>query len=292
MSDFGLKFLYETVPGRAILGVLARPGLSAACGRFLDSRMSRRLVPGFVKRNGIDMGDYEPGPFPSFNAFFSRHLKSSDCRPFNMDASALTAPSDGLLTCVTVKGDTVLPVKQSHYTLSALLDDPTLAKEFHGGLCLVYRLCVDNYHRYAFFDGGTCVAKRRIPGRLHTVRPIALRNVPVFTENAREYVVLDTENFGRAIQMEVGALLVGKIANHPLRCAEGHEDDRATRFCRGQEKGLFLYGGSTIIVLLQPGRAEIDPAILAASAAGKETPVRMGQVVGSIKECVKGDGSL
>ena len=269
MADTGLKFLYETVPGRLLLRVLTTPGLSAACGRFLDSPLSRRLVPGFIRRNHIDMADYAPGPFPSFNAFFSRHLREADRRPFAADPSTLAAPCDGLLTCIPIEGETILPVKQSHYDLSTLLDDPALAAEFSGGMCLVYRLCVDNYHRYAFFDGGTCVSTRRIPGRLHTVRPIALRNVPVFTENTREYAVQNTERFGRAIQMEVGALLVGKIANHPI-----------TRFQRGQEKGCFLYGGSTIIVLLQAGRAVIEPPLMEASAAGRETPVRMGQTVG------------
>jgi phosphatidylserine decarboxylase len=231
------------------------------------------------------MTDYEVGPFPSFNAFFCRHLCDANRRPFDPDPAALTAPCDGLLTCVPIEGDTVLPVKQSHYDLTSLLDDPSLAAQFSGGICLVFRLCVDNYHRYAFFDSGRCVAQHRIPGRLHTVRPIALRHVPVFTENAREYAVLDTDGFGLAVQMEVGALLVGKIANHPLVVGADTEQpqyagNRPARFQRGQEKGYFLYGGSTIIVLLREGSAHIDPALLSASTAGKETPVRMGQVIG------------
>ena len=72
MSDSGLRFLYYNSIGRFFLGFLTRPGISRACGRFLDSSLSRRLIKGFIRRNGIDMSDYEEGPFFCFNDFFKR----------------------------------------------------------------------------------------------------------------------------------------------------------------------------------------------------------------------------
>ena len=130
--------------------------------------------------------------------------------------------------------------------------------------------CVQHYHRYFYLDDGWKEDNIFIPGVLHTVRPIALREIPVFTENCREYTLMHTAHFGKVVQVEVGAMLVGKIRNYHRRYS----------FSRGEEKGCFLYGGSTIIVLLQKNRVNIFPDIRKASLEGREVPVRLGQAVG------------
>jgi phosphatidylserine decarboxylase len=110
-----------------------------------------------------------------------------------------------------------------------------------------------------------------IKGRLHTVRPIALEKTPVFKENCREYTVMQTENFGAVTQIEVGALLVGKIKNHHANaCVK-----------RGEEKGMFLYGGSTVILLLEKGAAVMREELFTATEGGEETSVRMGERLGT-----------
>lgn len=142
---------------------------------------------------------------------------------------------------------------------------------------MVFRLCVDHYHRYCYVDSGKKSSNIFIPGRLHTVRPIALRNIPVFTENSREYTAIRSANFGTLIQMEVGAMLVGRIANH---------EEKGSAI-RGKEKGYFQYGGSTIIVLAEPERVQIRKDILQNSEFGEETPVIMGEVIGYVSETRK-----
>nr|WP_027870886.1 phosphatidylserine decarboxylase [[Eubacterium] cellulosolvens] len=267
--SLGLDFLYRTIPGRVLLKILAGRSLSKLAGFFLDSPLSKPLIRPFVQSNGIDLGECENTDFRCFNDCFTRKLKS-ELRPVDMEADHLISPCDGLLSVWPVREDTVLPVKQSKYTISGLLQNKDLAVEFGGGTCLVFRLCVNHYHRYCYPDSGTKGENVFIPGKLHTVRPVALREVPVFTENCREYTILDTDHFGRMAQIEVGAMLVGKILNHhgkwPIR--------------RGQEKGYFLYGGSTIILLLQKNAAVIDPEILEECGKGKEVPVRFGQRIG------------
>jgi phosphatidylserine decarboxylase len=187
-----------------------------------------------------------------------------------MEEFHLAAPCDGLLSVWNIKADTVIPVKQSQYTIQSLLKDETLASEYKDGLCLVFRLCVDNYHRYAYADSGKKGPNIFIPGILHTVRPIALEASPVFTENCREYTVIESPVFGKLVQMEVGAMLVGRIVN-----LEGEGTA-----VRGKEKGFFEYGGSTIIVLLKKDAAVINENILKNSATGIETPVKMGEQIG------------
>ncbi|MCR5222703.1 MAG: phosphatidylserine decarboxylase [Lachnospiraceae bacterium] len=263
-----LPFLYHTWIGRLILSILCKSFVSKLAGRFLDSKASIFLVKPFVRKNHIDLFEFE-SDFHCFNDCFCRKIKPG-LRPFSGEGTDLCAPCDGLLSVYRISDQTVLPVKQSRYTISSLLDNPELADSFTDGSCLVFRLCVNHYHRYAYFDDCTKGKNIGIPGVLHTVRPIALAQYPVFTQNSREYTVMNTKHFKRAVQIEVGALLVGKINN-----LHG-----AGAFRRGEEKGCFLYGGSTIILLLEKGCVNFRSDLAKATGTGEEIPVRMGEVLG------------
>ena len=261
-----LGFLYGTVPGRLCLKVLTARWLSRVCGAFLDSRLSKPLIKAFVGKNQIDLSQFESDGFTCFNDCFCRKIKDG-LRPIPRDPKVLFSPCDGLLSAYRLEEDRVIPVKQSAYTLFSLLGDDALAGRYRDGVCLVFRLCVNHYHRYCYCASGVKGENVFLKGRLHTVRPIALEKSPVFTENCREYTVLETEDFGAITQMEVGAMLVGKIKNH-------HGSGPVTR---GAEKGMFLYGGSTVILLLEKDKVTVAERFFEATAAGKETPVVMGQ---------------
>ena len=264
-----LRFLYGTAPGRGVLKLLTRPGLSRAAGRFLDAPVSRLLIGPFAQKNHIKRSDYLPERYSCFNDFFCRRIRP-ELRPMPADPAVLMAPCDGLLSAYHLTGETVLPVKQSRYTLSELLHGDRAAARFSGGDALVFRLCVDHYHRYCYVDDGYKGENIFLPGMLHTVRPIALQSVPVFARNCREYTVLQTERFGALTQMEVGAMLVGRIVNHhgpgPVR--------------RGEEKGLFQYGGSTVVLLVEKDRLALTGELSDACGTGRELPVKLGQMLG------------
>ena len=142
-------------------------------------------------------------------------------------------------------------------------------------MCLIFRLSPDDYHRYVYPDAGTQEKTVGIPGVLHSVNPIA-GSLGVYRRNARRYTVLHTSHFGDVVQMEVGALLVGRIRNH---C------ETPGSIGKLQEKGYFEYGGSTVILLLQKGAVTVDADILEHSALGIETKVTIGErvAVGSAK---------
>lgn len=261
-----LKFLYETTPGRFILRGLSSVRLSKAVGAFLDSPLSCPLIPLFIKANHIDISECKESLFFSFNDFFTRQLKDG-ARPFDMEPYHFVSPCDGLLSAYRIDKDMVIPVKQSRYSISSLLRNSELASKYEGGTALVFRLCVNHYHRYAYPVTGRKSYNKHIRGVLHTVRPIALRNRPVFTENSREYTLIKSKEFGTVLQMEVGAMLVGKIQNY----------HRAAYVRRGQEKGRFLYGGSTIILLIQKDKVNFSRGLFAATEKGFEVPVKMGE---------------
>lgn len=264
-----LRFLYGTLPGRILLKPLTAPWLSSLSGLILDHPVSRILIPGFVSSNRIRMEEYEDASYHSFNDFFCRKIRP-ELRPVDPDPGHLVSPCDGLLSVYPISSGLVIPVKQSCYTISSLLGNPSLAKRFDGGYCMVFRLCVDHYHRYCYPDHGRRSREVRIPGIYHTVRPAALEAVPVFVQNTREYCLLRTGRFGTILQMEVGAMLVGRICNLPA----------PPTVKRGQEKGFFQYGGSTVILLVQEGRLRIPDELI----RKKEVPVRMGQMIGKAVE--------
>ena len=274
-----LDFLYNTIPGRIMLKPLASRSLSKAVGCMMDRRVSKLFIRPFVKNNNIDISDYDLSGVKSFNTFFYRPIKEGK-RVYCKEDDAFAAPCDGLLKVYKINDDTVLDVKQSSFTIESLLRSKNLAKHYKDGLCLVFRLCVDNYHRYSYVESGVKSCSRFIPGVLHTVRPVALETRPVFIENCREFCLIKTGNIGTVVQMEVGAMLVGKITNNKKGPGEVN---------RGAEKGYFEYGGSTIIVLLQKDKVEMDEKIIEATEKGIETPVKMGEKIGSVIISEKGD---
>ena len=265
-------FLYHTVPGRICLKFLTRPIVSKLAGCFLDTHLSKCLISPFVRKTGIRLQDYETKGIRSFNDFFIRRVRDG-LRPVDFSPDHLIAPCDGLLRVYPIRNDLVMNIKEAPYTVSSLLRSHSLAAKYEGGLCLVFRLCVDHYHRYCYADSGSKSRNIHIKGLLHTVRPAALEALPVFTENSREFTLIRSRHFGTILQMEVGAMLVGKICNH-----HGKGTVR-----RGEEKGYFKYGGSTVILLIQKDLAAIDPVYLAASAEGRETPVKLGQKIGTAR---------
>lgn len=265
----GLRFLYRTAPGRILLKLISRRGLSQLAGRMMDSPLSRALIPPFVRRHGIRFDDYLPSDYRCFNDFFCREIRP-ELRPLPADPALLIAPCDGRLSAFRLEGDTVLSLKRSRYMLDELLGGDPVAARYRDGLCLVFRLCVDDYHRYCYPDDGTQIRSRFLPGVLHTVRPIALEQIPVFFHNCREYSILDTAHFGCVTQLEIGALLVGKIDNRLV----------AGPFARGEEKGLFRYGGSTVLLLLEKDRVQLPEDCFLQSAKGLELRVRQGQPLG------------
>lgn len=261
-----LRFLYRTVPGRIVLRLLIARWVSKLCGAFLNSRLSKPLISKFVRQNGIDLSQFESDNFRCFNDCFCRKIKEGG-RPIPTDPQVLFSPCDGLLSAYRIQGDTVLPVKQSAYTVASLLRNEELAQRYQDGVCLVFRLCVNHYHRYSYPATGIKGDNIFLKGKLHTVRPIALEACPVFVENCREYTVINTEHFGQLVQMEVGAMLVGKIKNH-------HGAGPVTR---GDEKGMFLYGGSTIILLLEKDAVSVKEEFFTTTAKGEETAIQMGE---------------
>lgn len=265
-ESLSLKFLYNTAPGRAVLKVLVDPRVSTPVGKLLDSGLSRVAIEPFKTHNGISLEgiDVPEEGFASFNDFFTR---KREYIVFDGENDHFCSPCDGYLTTFDIDENSTFAIKHTVYSLTDLLKSPKLAKCFKGGKALVFRLTPEHYHRYHFIDDGEIVAQRKIPGVLHTVRPIATEKYPVYIRNSREYSIIKSENFGLIIQMEIGALLIGRICN----------DVTEGKVRRGQEKGRFEFGGSTIVVLTRKDEIELNEKFIGNE---DETPVTVGDCLG------------
>ena len=268
-QDKLLSFLYTNIFGRMLLKPLIQPQVSKLAGRYLSSAHSKWLISKFIERNEIDMDIYEECDYSSFNDFFTRKIKP-DCRPVPEDLDVLISPCDCLATVYPIQENTTFSIKNTEYTLRSLLRSPRLAKRFRGGYAYVLRLTVEDYHRYLYSVSGKQSKNYHIDGTFHTVNPIANDYLPIYKENTREYIVIHSKEFGDVLQMEVGALLVGKISNHK----------QSTVVTRGEEKGFFEYGGSTIVVLTQKGRVTPRSDLLTNSKNGYETKVLQAHPLG------------
>lgn len=262
-----LHFLYDTAPGRVLLKLLTMPWISRMVGRFMDSDLSTFLIRDFAKKNQISLKGIQipEGGFLSFNEFFCRE---KEVVVFDQTPGRICSPCDGELSVYAIDDASRFHIKNSTYSLEELLRDGELAGEFQGGMALIFRLEPRHYHRYHFIDNGKILSEKIIPGVLHCVRPIATEQYPVYVQNCREYAVLETESFGKMIQMEIGALLVGKILNH----------QGITEFQKGDEKGYFAYGGSSIVLLFRKGVLGYNPKAQT-QIAEAEIPVEVGKQI-------------
>ncbi|MBI1223277.1 MAG: phosphatidylserine decarboxylase [Bacteroidetes bacterium] len=270
----GLAVLYKSVLGKWITyTVFNKHFISKLYARKMKSKNSLSQIPEFIRHYGIDTEEIKRpmDSFTSFNDFFIRELKEG-ARPVDRTPEHLISPADSRLMVFDLAEKDRLPIKGYWYNLNDLLREDALAAEYSDGLCLVYRLAPADYHRYGYIDDGTQDSVIRIPGVLHSVNPIALSETPaLIAKNYRELTLLKTRNFGKVLHLEVGAMMVGKII-------QSHNG--AYAFKRGEEKGYFEFGGSTIVQLFRKGVVQMDADIMENTSKGYEVLVKIGEKVG------------
>ena len=261
-----LKFLYNNVLGRILLNLIfARPWFNKLISIYHKSSFSKKDIIPFIKKYKINTINDTKNQFSNFNDFFIRkkYIK------YIVNEKDLISVADSKLLAYPIVDDLKLKIKGSDYSLEEILNNKQEAKFYKNGYCLIFRLTMDDNHRYIFPDFGKYLKQYHIKGTLHTIRPISSK-YKAFKRNSRTISILECRELGRVAQIEVGAMLVGHIVNHNL-----------LTFNKLQEKGYFEYGGSTIILLLK-NNIKIDEDILYNTKNEIETKVEMGEKIGEI----------
>jgi len=275
-GDFFVRLLYGNKTGQLLTEhFLVKKPLSQLMGLYYNSILSRRNIGPFIQKFQINMDEFQTPPmgFQSFNEFFIREFEPG-ARRFSYEKSQVCAPAEGrYLAFENFSLNQTFTLKGAQINVQDLLHGHSVADEFDGGTCLVVRLCPVDYHRFHFHDSGRVRGHFKIPGKLHSVNPMAFNYDPrVFLTNYREATVFDSTNTGTVLYIEVGALGVGSI-KQKFRVGQS--------VSRGDQKGWFEFGGSSVIVLFQKGRVKIADDILEKTRNQVECLIRLGEVIGS-----------
>lgn len=262
-----LNFLYNNLFGRILLKIIISSMFSEVYGKYNNTSISKKKISKFIEKYDIDINEFEKKEYKSFNDFFTRKRKDIN---FDRNNKNFIAPADSKLLVYKITDNLEIKIKQSKYTIKELIQDSECLEDYRNGNCLVFRLSMDDYHRYCSVDNCIIEKTKRIKGKLHTVSSISSKH-KVYSQNTRICNYMTTENFDKIIFIEVGALLVGKINNY-----------NKENFTKGEEKGFFELGGSTIVILTND-KIKIDNDILEYSNKGIETKVKYGEKIGEIK---------
>ncbi len=272
-----LRWIYESAVGKLALDALVKRALfSKWYGWRMGRAYSANLVLPFIVDYNVNTDEFEKSPFAfkSFNDFFARSLKP-EARPVTPGDDVAIFPADGRhLVFPNVDAADGFYVKGVKFDIADLFGDPgspertAAAEKFAGGAMVISRLCPVDYHRFHFPVTGVPTDAKLVNGYLYSVSPIALsKNARYLTENKRMVTLIETPRFGTVAMIEVGATCVGTIR-------ELYVPGRT--LAKGEEKGLFRFGGSCVITIFQAGRIRFDDDLIAQSAAGVESYARMG----------------
>lgn len=270
-----LRWTYESGLGRMALNLVVKRALAS---RYYGWRMNwmfsaQKILP-FIAEYNLDVDEFakKPYAFKNFNQFFYRALKPG-ARPIAPGDGVAVLPADGRhLAFQHVDTADGFYAKGQQFSLKSFLGDAELAAQYAGGAMLISRLCPVDYHRFHFPVAGRPGEPRLINGALYSVSPVALRgNLAYLWENKRLVTLVESPKFGRVAVCEIGATMVGTIAQTYV---PGRD------VAKGDEKGLFKFGGSCVVTLFQPGKIKFDADLLEHSAQQREVYAKMGERLG------------
>ncbi|NGX63539.1 MAG: Phosphatidylserine decarboxylase proenzyme [Candidatus Anoxychlamydiales bacterium] len=269
-----IEFLYsQNILSKFFLNLFSKVTFLSKFYGFLNSKkISKRKIKPFIKHFEINEREFEKdvNHFRSFNDFFIRKLKK-DARKIDSDVNTLVFPCDGrFLVFPKISDIDNFSIKGAKFNLLNFLQDENLANKYKEGSMLLCRLAPQDYHRFHFPIDCTPTKAKLINGHLFSVNPIALRNnLKILSENKRMLTILKTENFSDILCIEIGATNVGSINQTFFP---------NTKYPKGEEKGYFALGGSSIAIIFEKDLIKFDDDLISMSKENIETLANFGEV--------------
>jgi len=269
-----LAWLYNNPVGEATLWALAkRKVVSSFYGNRMDRPSSTKKIQAFADEFDIDMSTAQKQEFSSFNDFFTRKLKNN-ARPVDTNSSVIVSPADGKILAYANISNSDFIVKGYRFDIFSFLNNASLARKYLNGSLVIIRLAPPDYHRFHFPISGSVLPITRIDGDYYSVNPLALRKmIEIFCLNKREFTIISNPLFGDVVMTEVGATMVGSIV----------QTYTGNFVKKGEEKGYFRFGGSTVVLLFEKNKIRIDEDLLINTLKGYETVIKEGERIGAAK---------
>jgi phosphatidylserine decarboxylase len=274
-----LKFLYYNPLGELSLeGVIKRKLLTSYYGKKMDTKESCSKIQGLIDDAGINMEESKKSidEFTSFNDFFTRELKDG-ARIVNGEENVVVSPADGkIFAFENLKDTEKFFVKGDEFTILDFLKDKELAEKYIDCTFVIVRLAPVDYHRVHFPATGIISPSKLIEGYYYSVSTHAIKkNFRIYCENKREYSILKTDRFGDILMADIAATMVGGITQYYTPNSKVN---------KGEQKGCFYFGGSTVIMLFEKDKVVIDRDLIENSLNGIETKIYMGEKIGVCRE--------
>ena len=266
-----LVWLYNNPVGEATLWALVKRKLvSSMYGNMMDRPSSTKKIEPFVEEFEIDMSSVQKQEFNSFNDFFTRKLKNN-ARLVDTNSTVAVSPAEGKLLAYENIGNSDFIIKGYRFDVCSFLNNADLAQKYLDGTLVIIRLAPPDYHRFHFPIGGSVSSITQIAGDYYSVNPLALRKMAeIFCLNKREFTIVTNPLFGDVVIAEVGATMVGSI----IQTYTGNFANK------GEEKGYFKFGGSTVVLLFEKNKIRIDDDLLINTLEGFETGIKEGERIG------------
>jgi phosphatidylserine decarboxylase len=264
---------YESRPRRSLYQWLeSHPLYDWLLAAYQNTKWSARQIEPFIRKHQIDMAEFKPVLYRSFAEFFDREFRLG-ARPFAIDRDEMGAFAEArYFGWERLNSSQAFPVKGHSLSAEHILGSAKRAEPFVGGPVILARLSPVDYHHVHYPIAGRTLEHHRLGHRLWTVNWNALRNQPdILFKNERLISILETGRFGKFAFVEVGALSVGRIVQvHPFDAP----------FAPGDEKSVFRFGGSAVVVFGEPASWKPSADLLQHTAEGMETLVRLGEPIG------------
>ncbi len=268
-----INFLYmDNFLSKFLVNIFSKGVLfSRIYGWLHNLKITKYKIKPFIKQFKIDISEFlqKVETFKSFNDFFIRKLKPS-ARPIDLNENTLILPCDGkFLAFSKIDEINEFDIKGKKFNLDNFLQDKNLVEKYKDGAMLVARLAPQDYHRFHFPMDCTPGVSKLINGYLYSVNPVAIRkNINIFSENKRIITFLKTNNCKNVLYVEIGATAVGSVnqtyfPNSPYK--------------KGEEKGYFSLGGSSIVLLFEKNTIKFDEDLVEMTKNKIETQAYMGE---------------
>ena len=266
-----LVWLYNNPVGEATLWALAkRKVVSSVYGNSMDRPSSAKKIQPFVEEFDIDLRTAQKQAFNSFNDFFTRKLKNN-ARPVDTSSTVAVSPADGKILAYANISNSDFIIKGCRFDIFSFLNNARLAQNYLDGTLVIIRLAPFDYHRFHFPINGIVSPITRIDGDYYSVNPLALRKMAeIFCLNKREFTIISNPLFGDVVMTEVGATMAGSIV----------QTYTGNFVKKGEEKGYFKFGGSTVVLLFEKNKIRIDEDLLINTLKGYETVIKEGERIG------------
>jgi phosphatidylserine decarboxylase len=271
-----LEFLHATIIGRILMHFLFSSRISNEIITLYNYTIaSTGGIRKFITKYDLDTDELEKpvAEYKTFADFFIRRLKSG-ARQINTSPNSVVAPCDSLIHALALNlgTDTSFNIKGATFKLADLIQDYQQAEKYIGGTMIIFYLAPYNNHHFIYPVSGDLQSIRRVGRKFFSVNSISLVNgFRPFDFNRRDLCIINTAMMGEVMMVEVGGFYAGKIIQE--NAVPGLKE-------KGDTKGYFALGGSTVVLVFEKGKIDFDKDIIDMQTKGVTTSVKQGEKIG------------